>query len=416
MGALGFKEDPIVDDVDDDVRKAMAELRGEAIPDPVVNDNDEPDAGDIAGDVGGGDEPPKGTVRDAHGRFVKKSSDAAASEVGKADSGGTGTGGADKTAATPDDQSQSQPAANIAPPASWSIKAKAAWDQLPADVRSDIAKREGEMAQGLAALRDYKDLKPYADMAQQHGTTIAGALDHFVKMESLCRRDLGAGLAFIAQNSGLNQQQAAQLFSGLAQKFGGSVPATQPGAQPQNGQPNAQDNTLHELLAPLLNPLVSKIGALESNLTQRQQMDQQAQLRMQSQAIEQFAADPANRFLPELEGHMTQLFQSGMIPRTGNPAADLRAAYDMAARMHPEVSQALIEQRLQAEAETKRKEEQERAAKAKAASRSMSGSRVPGTVVKPPPSQQQNDSGFVQRDSDDVTADVMEAIRQLSMA
>jgi hypothetical protein len=401
--ALRAEPDEIIDDVDDDVRKAIAELSGDAPPaDKIVSD----DPGTTSSAAGNGTDTRTAAeiARDASGRFAKR-------DATKADTppttDTTTPAGTHKDASAVPSAADAPPVGG--PPASWSVKAKAAWDQLPADVKADIAKREGEVAQGLKALTDYKDLKPFADLATQHNTTIAKALDRYVRIDQLCNRDLPAGLAMIAQNSGLNQQQAAELFAGLAQKFGGTVPAKQPGTTTPNGAaaPTA-DNPLHELLQPLLQPLVQKIGTLEGSLTQRQQDEQRSAMQRQSQAIQEFANDPANRYFPELEEMMTRFLESGIVPRTGNAIADLRAAYDMAARAHPEVSQALIEQRLTAEAEAKRKREQEAADKARNASRSMSGSRVPGTVTRDTP----QGGG----DSDDVEADVRAAIRQLSMA
>lgn len=404
MSRQALIEEEIVDDVSDDVVAAMAELRGE----PAAPASGASDDGAVH------EQQPQSSSsvpRDNSGRFAKRGGDKSEATTQEVATRGAGAAdGADQEEEIPDDQSQ--PASAVVeggPPVGWSVRSKAAWDALPPDVRADVVKREGEVAQGLRALTEYKDLKPFAEMATQHGTTIAKALDHFVKMESLCRRDIGAGLAFIAQNSGLNQQQAAQLFAGLAQKFGGSVPATQPGSQPQNGTAAQQGDPLQELLQPLIQPLMQEIGALKGSLTQREQMEQTRQLQTQAQAIQQFATDPANRYFSELESTMTRLLESGIVPRTGNAVADLRAAYDMAAHMNPDVRQALIDQRLATEADVKRKKEQEAANKAKAASRSLSGSRVPGTVIK------QGDDAE-DGDHDDVEADVMKAIRQLSMA
>lgn len=393
------KLDHAIDDVDGDVRRAMAELSGDT-----QAKDDTTDAGHDA-PVNQGNEVDTRTAaeiaRDPMGRFARRSSDSKPDAAAKEPT--------TTAESTPKDQAPpptSDSNAAGGPPSSWSLKSKAAWDALPADVRADIAKREVEVSQGLKALGDYRELKPYADMAQQNNTTIAKALDHFVRIDTICKQDLGAGLAFIVQNSGRNQQQAAELFASLAEKFGGQSLARQPAPAAPNAVTSHQGDPLHELLQPLIQPLVQKIGTLESSLTQRQQAEQTRQLQTLSQAIEQFSSDPSNRYFPELEGMITRLLESGIVPRTGNPTADLRAAYDMAARAHPEVSQALIEQRLSTEAEAKRKREQEAADKAKAASRSMGGSRVPGAFVSNDPG---NDG------PDDVEADVRRALRQLSM-
>lgn len=281
------------------------------------------------------------------------------------------------------------------PPPSWSVAAKTKWEAIPQEVRAEIAKREGEVAEGMAALRDYKDLRQFNDMARSSGTTLAAAMQHYVNMENVIRRDPAAGLALIAQNAGMTQQQAAQMFAGLAQKFGGGAPGAQMDA----------DDPLAELVNPMLQPLLSKVQALEGQLTARQQQEFASYQQTLDKSISEFASDPKNRFFPNLADSIAQLFESGMVKKTGNPAHDLQVAYDMAARLHPEVSEALIEQRLQTQEEAKRKREQEAADKAKAASRSISGSRAPGTVIR----DAEPEGG-----ADDVEADVRRALRQLS--
>lgn len=303
-------------------------------------------------------------------------------------------------AQNPDDvQVEAQPdAASKAPPPSFSIKTKADWDRLPQHVRDDIVKRESEMQTGLAALRDFKVLKPYADMASQHGTSIKAALDRYTSMEGLLKKDLGAGLSQIAQNFGLDQSQAAQLFAGLAQKFGGSaVPGT-----PTGGNEQAEADPLAEIMKPILAPLMSQLSELQSAHKSRSAADQNAQLKPFTDAVAAFAADPANKFYPDLEGTIADLFEKGFVKRTGDVAADLRTAYDMAARMNPDVHEALIEQRLSGQKDSGRRAEQDKVAKAKAASRSISGSRIPGTVV-----QQAVDDD----DDDDIETTVRKAYR-----
>ena len=139
--------------------------------------------------------------------------------------------------------------------------------------------------------------------------------------------------------------------------------------------------------------------------TQQQQAQTHLRTSIQS-ALESFRADPANRYFDNLEETIADLFEKGVVPRTGDHMGDLRKAYELAARMNPEVSEALIEQRLREQEEAKRKREQEAADKARKASRSISGSRVPGTVVQP------RDEGL--SGPDDVEADVRRAFKTLS--
>lgn len=374
------------DDAYDDVAAAWREVSGQGEAGPV--EEAAPSAPAETLDESPETESKDGPARDEHGRFTARQKEPEA--AGKPDT---------ETAETPDEterEPQQQPAAG--PPPSWSVKSKAAWDALPAEVRADIAKREGEVAQGLAALRDYKDLKPYADLARQHNTTISESLKRYVGMEQLLSRDLGAGLAQITQNFGLSQPQAAQLFASLAQRFGNAQ--RQGGAG--NGHTSSQADPLDGLLRPFLAPLEQRIATLTQSLESRAAADRNATAQTLDKAIEQFSANPENRFYPDLEETMTRLFETGQVPLTGDHVGDLRKAYETAAWMHPEVREALIEQRQRAAADAKRQREQEAAAKARTASRSITGSAAPGAQVMP----RSGGSGF-----DDIEADVRAAMR-----
>lgn len=350
----------------------------------------------------------RGPQKDERGRFVKRSVETV-TKGEKTKEVDTGTEGPDEENDDPQPAEQAEKAAQSAgsPPPSWTVKSKSSWDQLPEHVRADIAKRETEIAQGLSALRDYKDLKPYADLAAKHNTTIKKALDHYTGIENVLKQDLGKGLAIIVQNYGLDQSRAAQLFASLAQQYGGQVPNHQrasqapsgatPVSQPQPGDP------LHNLLKPFLEPLRGEVTRLQQQLSSREAADRNASEQSLAKAIESFSVRPENRYFADLEETITRLFETGMVPFTGNHEGDLRTAYDTAAQMHPEVREALIEQRIREQADSQRQKEQEAAQKAKNASRSITGSRVPGTVTRQQPAAS---NGF-----DDIEADVRAAYR-----
>jgi hypothetical protein len=412
---------PLNDDssLDEDVRAAFAEVaaktEGETLPEQkdVGSRQDRTESGGDGADrqQQDGSRSARQVVKDERGRFTSKpkTEETAAKPATKTEEA---DGNDESDAGDLDNADDPSKAAKPAggPPPSWSIKAKAAWEQLPAEVRADIAKREGEVAQGFAALKDYKDLKPYADLAKQHGTTISAALKHYTGIENLLKKDLGTGLATILQNYGYTQQQAGQYFATLAQRFGGTAPQPQRGGQqhtPVAGHPNPASGAkpgdpLYDILRPIIDPLNQQVTELTKKLSSREEADRNASQQSLAQAIDTFQADPANRFFPDLEGTIVRLFETGMVPLTGNHQADLKAAYDMAARMNPDVQEALIEQRLREQTDAKRQREQDEANRAKAASRSLTGSRVPGTVMtqSPPPNGH-----------DDVEADVRAAYR-----
>lgn len=397
---MPFDSKTPVDDVAGDVAAAFAEVQAKSSEAEQV-ETAKPDSGEVGADKGSKPAVRQAPPKDASGRFAKRTSEASgkAVEAGKTE-GQEDEGEVDTEAQAPQDKAEKPVQAAVAPPSSWSVKSKAAWDRLPEEVRADIVKREAETAQGLAALRDYKDLKPYAELASKHNTTIKDYVDRTLKIENLLRQDLGAGIAVILQNYGLRQDQAAQFFMGLAQKYGAQPAAAVPGAQARPGQMKPGD-PLYDVLKPFLEPLQQEIQTLRQSQSSREEADRNASQQSLAQAIETFASDPANRYFPELMETMTSLMSSGVVPRSGNHAADLKTAYEQAAYLVPEVREALIEQRLHEQKETERRKEQEAAAKARKASGSLTGSRVPATAIA---SQQTFTNGH-----DDIEADVRAA-------
>lgn len=354
--------------------------------------------------------------RDERGRFAAKAAP-------KTDDKTTETPAEEALADKPatEEPGAAEPVSAATPPPSWSVKAKTAWDKVPPEVQAEIAKRETEMGQGLAALRDFKDLKPYAEMAQQQGTTIARALDHYIGIDNLMKRDMAGGLAMCAESYGMDHQQIGQMFANLAQRYGvNAAPAPAATPAPTNGQAPVMDpnDPLMEVLQPVLAPILAQMNELKTSYSKelnelkshhsaRAEADRNASVQSLAQEITRFAADPKNIYFHNVEADIARLFQKGMVPLSGNHGADLQTAYDLAVRMHPEIHQALIEKRLSAERDQARQREQEVADKARNASRSLGGSRVPGTVVKQPAAAS---------DSDDIEATVRQAYRQHAQA
>ena len=359
--------------------------------------------------------------RDEMGRFVAKPA--------KKDEGATETNPAAAAEAAAAEKGDGEPGATaeppaaIAPPPSWSVKAKTAWDKVPPEVQAEIAKRETEMGAGLAALRDFKDLKPYADMAAQQGTTISRALDHYIGIDNLMKRDMAGGLAMCAESYGMDHQSIGQMFANLAQRYGASVAPTATPAPTNGHAANGhaaeidENDPLMEVLQPVLAPILAQLKALETNHSKelnelkshhsaRAEADRNASVQSLASEITRFAADPKNIYFHNVEADIARLFQKGMVPLTGNHGADLQTAYDLAVRMNAEIHQALIEKRLSEDRDAARQREQEAADKARAASRSLGGSRVPGTTIKSPAAN----------DSDDIEAAVRAAYRQHAQA
>ena len=245
----------------------------------------------------------------------------------------------------PVDGEPADTAPSYAPPPSWSVAAKAEFDALPDAVKADIAKRETEISKGFEKLKVLKELEPYEQLAAQHGTSVAGALESYVAAEQLLTRDPVAGIAWLIQQYNPNLEQLSAAI-GNANRTA-SQTATDPYAQ--------------------------RLHALEQQLRQRDQQEAANRTAGLTSEIEQFAADPAHRYFENVKETMGVLLQSGQ-------AVDLKDAYEKAVWASPDIRKHLqADQQRAADAERKRKE-QERVSKARTASGGLTGSPMPGAT------------------------------------
>lgn len=90
------------------------------------------------------------------------------------------------------------------PPSRFSPEAKAAWKDVPDPVRHEFRRAMTEMQNGIQQKDEQlAPLKPYFEMAKQHGVELAPTLGNYVRMEQLLAKDMRQGLEAIAQNLGM---------------------------------------------------------------------------------------------------------------------------------------------------------------------------------------------------------------------
>jgi hypothetical protein len=149
---------------------------------------------------------------------------------------------------------------------------------------------------------------------------------------------------------------------------------------------------------------MQRIQQLEQNLTQQTEAQRSQRLSSANSVIEQFRQDPAHRYYDNLEETIGDLLEGGIVKKTGDLAADLAKAYEMACRLNPEISETLLNERIATVAEEKAKAAKEAADKARQASRSVTGSPSPGASSGPPKARGQSYD-------DDLHEDVRAAVR-----
>jgi hypothetical protein len=324
----------------------------------------------------------RGDGRRADGKWAKKA--AVAAEKAGADPQGEGKTGTDAVSQAKageqqlgQDQQQ-QGAVKAAPPPSWSPTAKAAWEKLPDAVRADIAKREAEVSEGFAL---YAGVKPFAERAKAAGQTLGQALQAYTGIEDLVRRDLDGGILHIVQNAGKTQHEAATMFARLAQRLGFQfqAPADQNAGGSQADQnAGADPNMLQRLLEPVLKPILEKVNNLDTTFARQAEGEKTQRLTASQAVVNTFRQDPANRYYDNVEQTIGDLLANGGVKRTGDLAADLKAAYETACWQNPEIRELLINERTAAAGTQQRSDAQALADRKRAASRSVTGAPAGG--------------------------------------
>jgi hypothetical protein len=286
-----------------------------------------------------------------------------------------------------------KPIQGVTPPGGWSPKSKSEWDKLPEHIRADIAKREKEVADGFAQYEGMRELRPYVEMARGQGQTLKQALDRYVGIENALRTPQALqAILHIAGNAGYSPQRLVQE---LAPQLGLSPGQQQGNYQDQGAQPPFDPSMLQQHL----NPLMQEVSQLKSLYQQQSEAQRAREMSTIGTVLERFKSDPAHRYYENVEPQMTQLFERGVVTRTGDYAADLKTAYDMACRLDPEISELLLNERIAKTEAARIQTEKETAEKARLASRSITGS---------PSSAPSRDGG---EGGDSIEDDVRRAIR-----
>ena len=164
------------------------------------------------------------------------------------------------------------------------------------------------MESGIEQYRQQVEpLKPFMDLAQQHGTTVDQALQHYVGLEQLLAKDPIKGFDQIARNMGTSLQDVAKQVLGSQE-----AEANKPAEQRQYEQ---RIDGLQQHIA----RLEQQLGGVNQTIQSQQQSQTLAQ-------VEAFAQQ--NPRFDELSEEIAQMLSTGY-------ARDLQDAYDKADRLNP---------------------------------------------------------------------------------
>jgi hypothetical protein len=281
-------------------------------------------------------------------------------------------------AATAEPQSQQRDITRA--PSTWRPLARAEYDKLPAAVKAEIHRREGDFLNGQAQMRPDADMgrelrgimEPYRMLIEAEGGTYALAV-----------RDLFRTAAVLRTGS---MQQKQQLIAQTARQFGIDLSpfaqAGQPGQQPQ--PPAAQG----------ANPQQYRDSRLDAFLAEQQRREQ-ATLAREQQEIEgtvtqwmnatDAQGQPLRPYLNDVINEAAALVPQLMAANPGMSRVQaLDAAYDRACWAHPEI-RTLLAQKQQAELDAKRKADNQLKLRDARRSGSVNVPRRASTPSAPPP-------------------------------
>lgn len=101
------------------------------------------------------------------------------------------------------------------PPQRFSEQAKSEWAGAPESVRGAVHQMQREFSGAYQKYREAAEviepIRPFYEMARQHGTTLEKALTNYVGMEQKLRTDLVGGLDVIVRNLGLKAQDGTPI-------------------------------------------------------------------------------------------------------------------------------------------------------------------------------------------------------------
>lgn len=226
----------------------------------------------------------------------------------------------------------------IEPPQAWSGAAKAQWNSLPPTLQTEISKREADIARGFSQIGQQwapfeavlREIEPIKDTLALNGLTAGQYLGQLVAAEKMLGTNPVPAIRWLAQRYGVDLAQLAA---------GGDA------HQPQQPPIDPHLQAAQQRIA----ALEQRIQSFGQGLTQK---DVQADLRA-------FEGDANNRYSkhPAVRQEMGRLISKG--------AADtLKAAYDQAIWLVPEIRGEVIAEQAKAKVEATRKASAAKAASA----------------------------------------------------
>lgn len=213
-------------------------------------------------------------------------------------------------------------------PQRFDDSAKGEWEAVPESVRGNIHRMQRELEGGIekyrAQVAEYEEIKTYADMAKQGGTTLKAALDTYVGMENALRANPIAGLEQIVANLGLKDNQGNPItLRGIAMHIAG---------QKQDHVSAQQDQTIMALRQQV-QQLTQQLGGIRQTF-ERQEAERVTQASVRE--WEDFVRD--NPRAKDLESEIADTLRRYPAGDNITVRERLEDAFAIVARRHPDAA------------------------------------------------------------------------------
>jgi hypothetical protein len=244
-----------------------------------------------------------------------------------------------------------------APPTAWKTAAKNAWHRTPPEVQEAVTKREIDHDRGVEPLKqkvaqhaeEDAAWAPYEPALRQASVSRSQAIANFFSWENYLRRDPLAAFPALVKSVG-----AEPAFQQLLQR-------QQAGGQQQ---PQAQPDPFQQYAA----SVEQRLNGFQQTI---QQQEEARQVAHANAVIDEFKKSRPH--FEVVRSQMASLVQSGVIPLK-NGAVDLAAAYDASVKLHPDLFEQTVAERIAAE----KKRQRDYADRARRAGASLGGA-APGS-------------------------------------
>ena len=228
--------------------------------------------------------------------------------------------------AAPEEETPEAPP-TVTVPASWKPEMREKFAELPEDVRSYVMQRENEMSTKFRenaqarqiAEQFHQTINPYMDLIEQQGSNPYAAVKEVLEVAKRLNSGTQREKAeLLGELFSIHQIDLNDLNEVLTERL--SAPQPTPAEKAIQQQLARLEKRLAPAPAPQANPA---FGGEPVNI---------------AKIISDFATDPKNEFFATVRDDMTTLLTTG---RTN----DLKEAYDMAVRVHPEIQKVLADRR-----------------------------------------------------------------------